>query len=92
MAAIPALRRPAARQFSSARADLRGAFVSAAAGQPGALRQPAGDAVAQGTHAMNVQIHNVISDIVGVTGLAILDAVLAGEREATAGAAERSPD
>lgn len=30
---------------------------------------------------MNVQIHNVISDIVGVTGLAILDAVLAGERD-----------
>jgi len=30
---------------------------------------------------MNVQIHNVISDVVGVTGLAILDAVLAGERD-----------
>lgn len=30
---------------------------------------------------MNVQIHNVISDIVGMTGLAILDAVLAGERD-----------
>jgi transposase len=30
---------------------------------------------------MNIQIHNVISDIVGVTGLAILDAVLAGERD-----------
>ena len=30
---------------------------------------------------MNVRIHNVISDIVGVTGLAILDAVLAGERD-----------
>jgi transposase len=30
---------------------------------------------------MNVQIHNVISDIVGVTGLLILDAVLAGERD-----------
>jgi len=30
---------------------------------------------------MNVQINNVISDIFGVTGLAILDAVLAGERD-----------
>ena len=30
---------------------------------------------------MNVQIHNVISDIVGVTGLAILDAILTGERD-----------
>ena len=30
---------------------------------------------------MNVQIHNVISDVMGVTGLAILDAVLAGERD-----------
>ena len=30
---------------------------------------------------MNVQIANVISDISGVTGLAILDAILAGERD-----------
>jgi transposase len=30
---------------------------------------------------MNLQIHNVIADVVGVTGLAILDAVLAGERD-----------
>jgi len=29
---------------------------------------------------MNLQIHNVISDITGHTGLAILDAILAGER------------
>ena len=30
---------------------------------------------------MNLQIHNVISDLTGVTGLAILDALLAGERD-----------
>lgn len=30
---------------------------------------------------MNVQIHHVISDISGVTGLAIIDAILAGERD-----------
>jgi len=30
---------------------------------------------------MNLQIHHVISDIAGVTGLAILDAILAGERD-----------
>ena len=30
---------------------------------------------------MNFQIHNVISDIVGVTGLAIIDAISAGERD-----------
>jgi transposase len=30
---------------------------------------------------MNVQIHNVLSDIVGVTGLLILDAIVAGERD-----------
>jgi hypothetical protein len=29
---------------------------------------------------MNLQIHHVISDITGVTGLRILDAILAGER------------
>jgi len=30
---------------------------------------------------MNLQIHNVISDITGITGLAIIDAILAGERD-----------
>lgn len=30
---------------------------------------------------MNVQIHNVLSDVVGMTGLLILDAILAGERD-----------
>ena len=30
---------------------------------------------------MNLQIHNVISNLTGVTGLAILDALLAGERD-----------
>jgi len=30
---------------------------------------------------MNVQIHNVISDITGVTGTKIIDAILAGERD-----------
>jgi len=30
---------------------------------------------------MNIQIHNVISDLTGVTGLAILDAILAGQRD-----------
>lgn len=29
---------------------------------------------------MNVQIHHVLSDITGLSGLAILDAILAGER------------
>jgi len=30
---------------------------------------------------MNLQIHHVISDLTGVTGLAIVDAILAGERD-----------
>ena len=30
---------------------------------------------------MNLQIHHVISDITGVTGLAIVDAILAGQRD-----------
>ena len=33
---------------------------------------------------MNVQIHHVISDITGTTGLAIVDAILAGERDPVA--------
>jgi transposase len=32
---------------------------------------------------MNLQIHHVISDITGMTGLAIVDAILAGERDPT---------
>jgi transposase len=31
---------------------------------------------------MNVQLHHVLSDITGLSGLAILDAILAGERDA----------
>jgi len=30
---------------------------------------------------MNLQLHHVLTDITGVTGLAILDAILAGERD-----------
>jgi hypothetical protein len=33
---------------------------------------------------MNLQIHHVLSDITGVSGLAILDAILAGERDPVA--------
>ncbi len=33
---------------------------------------------------MNLQIHHVISDITGLTGLAIVDAILAGERDGKA--------
>jgi len=40
---------------------------------------------------MNLQIHHVISDITGLTGLAILDAILAGERDPKALAQLRNP-
>lgn len=40
---------------------------------------------------MNLQLHHVISDITGVTGLAIIDAVIAGERDTTKLAALRNP-
>jgi hypothetical protein len=33
---------------------------------------------------MNLQIHHVIGDITGLTGLAIVDAILAGERDGKA--------
>jgi hypothetical protein len=33
---------------------------------------------------MNLQIHHVLSDITGMSGLAILDAILAGERDPVA--------
>ena len=40
---------------------------------------------------MNLLLHNVISDITGKTGLAILDAILAGERDPEALAHHRDP-
>ena len=40
---------------------------------------------------MNLQIHNVISDITGVTGIAIIDAILAGQREPNKLAELRDP-
>jgi hypothetical protein len=39
---------------------------------------------------MNLQLHHVISDITGVTGLAIIDAILSGERDPTTLAALRN--
>jgi hypothetical protein len=40
---------------------------------------------------MNLQIHHVISDLTGVTGMAILDAILAGERDPVILARFRDP-
>jgi hypothetical protein len=40
---------------------------------------------------MNLQIHHVISDITGLTGLAIVDAILDGQRDAAALAKLRDP-
>src|SRR5579871_47321 len=40
---------------------------------------------------MNLQLHNVISDITGKTGLAILDAIFDGERDPSTLAAFRDP-
>ena len=40
---------------------------------------------------INLQIHHVISDITGVTGLAIVDAILAGQRDAAELAKLRDP-
>jgi transposase len=40
---------------------------------------------------MNVQMHHVISDLTGLTGLAILDAIVAGERNPAALAKLRDP-
>ena len=40
---------------------------------------------------MNLQLHHVISDVTGTTGLAILDSVLAGERDVNHLASLRDP-
>jgi transposase len=44
-----------------------------------------------GTFQMNVQLANVLSDVSGVTGQAIIKAILAGERNAHKLAAFRDP-
>lgn len=41
---------------------------------------------------MNVQLHHVISDLTGVTGMAIVDAILGGERDAARLARLRRPE
>jgi len=41
---------------------------------------------------MNVQLHHVISDLTGVTGMAIVDAILGGEREPARLARLRQPE
>jgi len=40
---------------------------------------------------MNVQVHHVISDLTGLTGLAIIDAIIAGERNPAVLAKLRDP-
>ena len=40
---------------------------------------------------MNLQIHHAISDITGLTGRAIVDAILAGQRDGTELAKLRDP-
>jgi alpha-galactosidase/6-phospho-beta-glucosidase family protein len=40
---------------------------------------------------MNLQLHHVIGDITGTTGLAIVDAILEGSRDVHAMAALRDP-
>jgi len=40
---------------------------------------------------MNLQIHHVISDLTGLTGMSIVDAIVAGERDAVALAKLRDP-
>lgn len=40
---------------------------------------------------MNLQIHHVISDLTGTTGMAIVEAIVAGERDARVLAAHRDP-
>ena len=60
--------------------DLRGAQLPAPARYLSKDAQ-SGAAHAEGLTEMNIQIHRVISDITGVTGMSILRAILAGERD-----------
>ena len=45
--------------------------------------------VQKALHQMNVQLHHAVTDITGVTGLAILDAIVAGKRDAKVLAAHK---
>src|SRR2546430_2008126 len=66
-----------------------GAFTSAPENSPSlVLRRPGRRAtgrargVGMALDQMNVRLHQVVSDVNGETGLRILDAILAGERDA----------
>src|SRR5580700_4803065 len=61
--------------------DPYSADVLAAAPRPGAEYRSPHSAHAEGAAQMNIQLANVISDISGVTGQAILKAILDGERD-----------
>ena len=78
---VPTLGRPASYELSTAGSYLRGARAVEAS------RQFVTDGCRDTMHMqkalsqMNLQIHHVLSDITGMSGLAILDAILAGERD-----------
>jgi len=79
MAAVFAFGRPVAGIVSSRPGGLRDSFADAASRKLGSngLCPRAAHAEIVGPQ-MNLQIHHVISDITGVTGLAIVDAIVAG--------------
>jgi hypothetical protein len=70
---------------------LRRADRAAAPERIGLGGQPTRAAHAQGAGSMNLQIHHVISNITGLTGRAIVDAILAGQPDGAELAKLRDP-
>ena len=81
MASVLALSWSASRFLSSGTGSLRRAFTASASGKSGADGRHACKSYAEGTRPDEPAVAHVISDITGLTGLAILDAILGGERD-----------
>src|ERR1017187_6725030 len=81
VASVPALSRVVESGIPARRRRQRSAVIDAPPHRSGADRRPAHSNMQKSLTQMNLQIHHVISEITGVTGLAIVDAILAGERD-----------
>ena len=68
-------------EFSATRRDLRTPLALASPREPRSDGSRAYQHMQKALSQMNLQLHHVLSEITGVSGTAILDAILAGERD-----------
>src|ERR1700720_3002599 len=84
MATAASFLRSAACQLSAKRPDCRAASIRTSARASARVRGLTYPAYAEGVdgdESMNLQLHHVVADITGATGLRIIRAILAGEHD-----------